>query len=346
MRNSVKVILIVASSLVGFGILCLCLSFALGGADSMFKSDSNPNIKTLTATFDEVESINVKDTSNTVRIIKSENDYVKVKYTESDDYNYYIKNDNGKLTVEYNVLSKWYENIFLFNINWSYVDTDVVIEVPDTTLQELNVKSTSGSIEAKEVNAVVTNLKSTSGSVEVGGKVGDLTASATSGSVKVSKDTEADFMCVSTTSGRLSFGGNVKGDVVADNTSGGIEIENLKCDNLDVENTSGRITGENLSVASIKAGNNSGGIKLDNAVCTGDMNLETTSGSITLDSVDAKNYDLRSTSGGIKAEILSPKLYNTKSNSGSERTPDLDPNADGILNAKTTSGSIKIELAD
>lgn len=307
MNKAIKILLIVASSLVGIGIICLCLSMAFGGVDTMFKSGFDSNIKTLTATFDEVEAIDVKDTSNSVRIVKSEKDYVTVKYTESDDYNYFIKNDDGKLTVEYNEIGKWYEKIVNFSVNFQ--NTDVVVEVPDgTALKELNVKSSSGSIEAKDVDSLVTTLKSTSGRVEVGGKVGDLTASATSGSVTVRENTEAEFMCLST--------------------------------------TSGSIRGEKLRVASIKAENKSGGIKLDNAICTGDMNLETTSGSINLSDADAKNYDLNSISGSIKAEILSPKLYNTKSTSGGEKTPELDPNADGILNAKSTSGSIKIELAD
>lgn len=343
MRKSIKIALIVASSLVGFGILCLCLSFALGGVDLMFKPSPKSDFKAMSATFDEVDIIDIDERSNNVRILKSDDNQVKVSYTVCEDYSYYIRQVDNKLYIEFNDNTKWYNRLFYFGFYW---DTDLVVEVPENTLEELNVKSTSGSIEAKEVDSLVTTLKSTSGSIKVGGSVGDLTANATSGSVMVCEGTEAELMYVGSTSGKLSVNGTVKGDVIADNTSGGIVLTNLKCENVNAKTTSGRIKGENLELTSVKADSVSGGVDFENVICTEDMTLEATSGSLNLEAVDAKNYDLQSTSGSIKAEILTPKLYNTKSNSGIEKTPDLDPSAEGVLNAKTTSGNIKIKLAD
>jgi len=343
MRKSLKVVLIIASSLVGFGILCMCLAVAFGGADMLFRNNVKSDVKIMSATFDEVDIINIKDVSNDVKILKSEDNQVKVTYGVSDKFSYYLKQIDGTLYVEYDDFMHWYDYIIPFG---RIIEPDLIVEVPEKTLNELSVKCTSGDIEAKSVNSLVTNLKTTSGDVEVGGNVGDLTATATSGGVKLNADIQADMAVVSTTSGKLELSGNVKGDVIADNTSGGIVLENLKCKNVDAKTSSGKIKGENLTLASIKADTISGGIVLDNAICTGDMTLEATSGSINLEAVDAENYDLHTTSGGIKAEIITPKLYNVKSTSGSERTPELDANAKGVLTAKTTSGNIKIELAD
>lgn len=343
MRKSIKVMLIVASSLVGIGILSLCLSVALGGANMIFKPKENSKVTVMSATFDEVDIINVKDVSNDVKIIKADNNQVKVTYGVSEEFSYYVKQIDGTLYVEYENFRHWYDYLVVFG---KLAEPDLIIEVPEKTLNELNVKCTSGDIEAKSVNSLLTNLKTNSGDVEVGGNVGDLTATATSGDVKLNPDITADAVFVSTTSGKLTLSGNVKGDVIADNTSGGIAIDGLKCEKLDAKTTSGKIKGKNLALASIKADTVSGGVNFENVICTEDMTLEATSGSITIESVDAANYDLHTTSGSIKAEILTPKLYNVKSTSGSEKTPELDTDAKGVLSAKTTSGSIKIELAD
>jgi len=343
MRKSIKVLLIIASSLVGFGILCMSLAFAFGGAGMFFKPHNNSKVTIMSATFDEVDVINVKEVSNDVKIIKSQDNQVKVTYGIGDDFSYYVKQVDDTLYVEYDDFRHWYDYLVVFG---SFNEPDLIIEVPEKTLNELNIKCTSGDIEAKSVDSLVTTLKTHSGFIEVGGNVGDLTATSTSGGVKLNSDTEAQYAVVSATSGKLTLSGNIKGDLIADNTSGGIDINELTCINADVRNTSGKIKGESLRAETLKADNVSGGIRLKDAVCTGDMTLEATSGSINLESVDAENYDLHTTSGSIKAEILTAKVYSIKSTSGSEKKPALDANAQGVLTAKTTSGNIKIEVTD
>ncbi len=323
MRKSIKILLFIASGLVGVGILFMCLSVALGGTDIIFKPKEKSKVTIMSATFDEVDGINIKDVSHDVQIIKSENDQVKVTYGVSENFNYDVKQIEGTLYVEYEDLRQWHDYLFNFNIN----NADLVVEVPEATLNELNIKTTSGDIE-------------------VGGSVGVLYASATSGDVKLNSDTDAESAQISTTSGKLTLSGNVKGEVKADNTSGGIILDNLNCSNADLKTTSGKIKGNNLRLTSLTADTVSGGISLTDTICTEDMDLETTSGSIELENVDAENYSLSTTSGSVKAEILNPKLYNVKSTSGSQKIPEFDENAQGVLSAKTTSGSIKIELAD
>lgn len=343
MRKSLKVVLIIASSLVGIGILCMCLAVAFGGTELFVKNYDKIDVKVMSATFDNVDIINVKDAANDVKILQSQNDQVKVTYGVSDEFSYYVKQIDDTLYVEYDDFRHWYDYLFMFG---KFNEPDLIIEVPEKTFSELNVKCTSGDIEAKSVNSLVTNLNSTSGDIEVGGDVGDLTATATSGDVKVNAGTNAEMAVISTTSGKLELSGNVKGDVIADNTSGGIVCDDLKCENLDAKTTSGKIKGENLTLKSLRADSISGGINMKNAICTDDMTLEATSGSINLDSVDAANYDLHTTSGSIHADILTAKIYNVKSTSGSVRVPDSAIGSNGTFNAKTTSGSIKVQVED
>lgn len=342
MRNYIKVMLIVASSLVGIGIICVCSAFFIGGVSVFTRPVEKAEIKTLTATFDEVDVINIKDVSNNVRILKSDDQKVKVTYGISEKFSYYVKELDGTLYVEFDDLRNWRDYIFF----GGFQDVDLVIELPEKTLSELNIKCTSGDIEAKSVDSLVTNIKTASGHIILGGNIGDSTVNTTSGYVEILKDTEAYMMALSTTSGKITISGTVKGDVIADNTSGSIIINDLDCKNLDLKSSSGRISGDNLKLLSLNAKKTSGTTEFSHTVCTEDMAIDAVSGSIKLKSVDAKNYDLHTTSGSIKAEILEPKNYNTKSTSGTVKTPEIDKSAEGVLYAKTTSGSIKIELAD
>lgn len=342
MRKSIRVILFAALGLVVTGMLFTGLAVATGGTEMLFNFKENSVSDYVSATFDEVDFVDIDNVSGNVEIVKSVTDQVKVTYAQSEDFEYKVICENKMLSVKFEDFRKWYNNIFFFG----YGDTGLVVELPEKTLKELNIKTTSGNIDAKDLNAAATNLKTTSGYIEVGGNVGTLNAHATSGRVEVLGSAKAEEMNIGCTSGRVSVSGDVKGDVIAQNTSGGMNIENLTCRNLDAKCSSGKLSGKNIKAESVKGDVVSGGINLEDAICTGDMNLESTSGRIVLKSVDAKNYDLSSTSGGIKAEILSPKIYDTDATSGSEKTPAFDADATGVLKAKTTSGSIKIELAD
>ncbi len=339
MRKSIKVTLFIASGLVGIGLLLMCLSVALGGLDMFFNSNK-VDVKRVTATFENVDTINVKDVSCDVKIIKSQDDKVKVTYGESEKFTYFVEQIDNTLFVELDDYRHWYDYIFAF----ANYDFDLVVEVPEKTLNELNVKCTSGDIEALSIKSLVTTLQTTSGDVEVGGNVGVLYASATSGDVKVNSDTKAESIDVNANSGKINLSADVENDVKVKNTSGRVTVNNLNCGNISLDLTSGRIEGKNINATSIKADTISGRISLTDAVCTGDMTIETTSGGIDLERVDAQNYDLQTTSGSIRAEILTPKFYNVKSKNGAY--PANNGTEQGMFNAKTTSGSIDVDVVE
>ena len=97
---------------------------------------------------------------------------------------------------------------------------------------------------------------------------------------------------------------------------------------IDVENTSGSINLVKVSAeGNISAHNSSGGIKLEDLKAGGDINLSNTSGSIK-GSILGKQSDYK-----IRSEVTSGSSNLSNSDTGSRE-----------LNAKVTSGSIKIEF--
>lgn len=322
MRKSVKVILIIASSLVGMGVLCLCMSLAFGGINLVYKPSGSLNYKVMTATFDEVEAIDINGVSNDVRIVKSENDEVKVTYAISDNFGYYLKQIDNKLIIEYDDYREWFEFFGVF----SFKDYDLLVEVPEKALENLSVNTISGDIEVKEIDALKTELESTSGDIEANVNAGELSAS--------------------TTSGEINLSGELDGELNASSTSGDISLNSVSAKDANISATSGDITLKNSTFESAEADTMSGDVEFDKVTCTGDINIDTTSGEIKLEFVDAENYTVNSTSGEINAEILKGKIYNVRTVSGRIDTPQNVSTSSGYFNAETVSGNIDIEIAD
>lgn len=337
MRKSAKVILIIASSLVGIGIVFLGLSMAFGGVNVVFKS---ADYKVMSATFDEVEVLNIDDVSNDVRVIKSENNEVKVTYANSENFGYSLKQVDNSLQIEYHDFRQWYEFFGVFSLR----DYELIVELPESTLEELYIKTVSGNIVAKDVLAKETTIKSTSGNIETGGAVGAFSANSTSGSIQLNSNTAAECVSVETVSGELRLSGDFGGDLNAFTTSGSINFSGCFATDAKLSTTSGDINAKALYLSSLEADTMSGDICLDDSTCANDMKLKTTSGDIELERVDAANYDLSSTSGEVDASILTAKIYNVKSTSGSINVPQSNNIDGGVLNAVTTSGDIEVKV--
>ncbi len=339
MRKSCKVLLIVAGVFIGIGAIFCAMGFAFGGGN--FMSDINRSYNQMSATFDEVEVIDVFAGSSNVVIKESATKDTKITYSVSEDFSFDVNKTGKKLSVEFKDYRKWFEFIRFIGAG----KCEVIIEVPDNTLDSLEVKTSSGSIEAKTLNSLVTKLTATSGSIEAGGTVGEMTISCSSGSIKVVEGTRGESLDAKGTSGSLWISGDFKKELKAKITSGRITLKDVSAEKTTLENTSGSINAENVKAATVDTASSSGSISFYDVISSGDMYVRSTSGSVKLDRVDAQNYELKSVSGSIRATILTPKIYDLRTTSGSTSAPFSDSDSKGLLTARATSGSIRIELA-
>lgn len=342
MRKSVKVILIIASSLVGIGILFLGLSIAFGGMNLIFKPSGSGSYTVLTATFDEVDVLEISDVSNDVRIVKSDSDEVKVTYGMSENFGYYLKQIDDTLIIEYDDFREWYEFIGIFSLR----NQDLVVELPEKALEKLTVKTVSGNIKATEILADETVLQSTSGNITAGGNAGELSASTVSGDIQLNTDTVAENVKISATSGELRLSGDFGGDLEVSTMSGDINLRDILAKAANISTTSGDIEAKALYLASAEVDSMSGDIEFNDVTCSDDMTVDTTSGDMELEFVDADNYFISSTSGEVDAKILTAKVYNVKSTSGSIEVPQTVMLDGGIFSAETTSGDIEVKVVN
>jgi hypothetical protein len=169
--------------------------------------------------------------------------------------------------------------------------------VPVATL--VNVKNSSGSVAVKGLEADGLNLEVSSGSLQIDNCRSNLSATSSSGKIKVEActgdktlrassgsitvlDSSGDIEAESS-SGRQSYE-KIEGSIATQSSSGGIAIRDT-AGRLDLKSNSGRLSGTGVTI-------------------TGDSSFETSSGSIEFDFTNSGSdftFELRSSSGTISA---------------------------------------------
>jgi hypothetical protein len=203
------------------------------------------------------------------------------------------------------------------------------IKITGPVALALQVRGTSGEISIQNLESKLTTLQLTSGNVTAAQIKGNLTLTATSGTLQA-KDIEGDVNA-RLTSGNTTLEG-IKGTVNYGSTSGNFTAKNIGS-LLDVQLTSGNAKLENvkeLGTMRITSGN----MTAVNAGLGPKTQFNGTSGNFTVQTpttLNAFNYELRATSGNIRV-----------GNTTKEKSLDINNNAATTVKGNITSGNITI----
>ena len=203
------------------------------------------------------------------------------------------------------------------------------IKITGPVALELEVRGTSGNISIQNLESKLTTLQLTSGNVTASQIKGNLTLTATSGTLQA-KDVEGDLNA-RLTSGNTTLEG-IKGTVNYGSTSGNFTAKNIGSQ-LDVQLTSGNAKLENVKeLGTMKI--TSGNMTALNAGLGSKTQFNGTSGNFTVQTpttLNAFNYELRATSGNIRV-----------GNTTKEKSLDINNNAATTVKGNITSGNITI----
>jgi hypothetical protein len=203
------------------------------------------------------------------------------------------------------------------------------IKITGPVALELQVNGSSGNITIQSLESKLTTLQLTSGNVTAAQIKGNLTLTATSGTLQA-KDIEGDVNA-RLTSGNTTLEG-IKGTVDYGSTSGNFTAKNIGS-LLDVQLTSGNAKLENvkeLGTMRITSGN----MTAINAGLGSKTQFNGTSGNFTVQTpsnLGDFNYALKSTSGSLRVGKTT-----------SEKSLDINNNAATTVRGNVTSGNITI----
>ena len=129
-------------------------------------------------------------------------------------------------------------------------------------------------------------------------------------------------------------------DVDAD--TGSVNMDGVDVDRLKINADTGRIAIANMTPETADLESATGSIRLTDVVCSGDMHVETDTGSIRLENADAANLYLESDTGSISGTIRTEKTFVAKSATGSVNVP--EGTSGGRCEAHTDTGSIRLSI--
>ncbi|MDG0811687.1 DUF4097 family beta strand repeat-containing protein [Cohnella rhizosphaerae] len=211
---------------------------------------------------------------------------------------------DGKLKLDLDAKNKWFSLNFDFS---SHKQTIVVALSGSGKLDEVTVRSDSGSVTVDGTQAQMVEIRSDSGSLRASNiEAGTVDLKSDSGSVKLSA-VQAEQLKVKTDSGSIQADG-VTADTTASSDSGSVRFAALK------------------GPAAIKT--DSGSVRLFKTD-TSSADVSTDSGSVRVEvpADFAGHYDLRSDSGSI-------------------RSPDSPGRTNDTIKVRTDSGSIRVQTVE
>ena len=319
MKKSTKISLIVASGLVGVGIIIFTAAmFVCGWNFSKLSTTSYvDNTYEINETFDKI-FIDTDMTDITFEL--SDNNTCSVICHEAENAKHSASVQNGALTVKTVDERKWYEHI---GIN---------LDMPKMTVYLPNNKYTSLFVETDVGNVFIPSDFSF-GELEIKGDtayvdcyssvLGAMNIRTDAGDIKITK-ASADNITLSTSTGNVTLTSlEVKNDMEIVTDTGIIGFSDVSCSKLGVTSDTGEV--------SFLSGCNAG-----------TLSLETDTGNILFEGFDAEEIVVKTDTGDVRGSFLTDKVFITKTDCGEVDVPESING--GMCKVTTDSGDIILSV--
>lgn len=357
--KGLKITLIAVLSVVVLG-LCVLLGYSLSKTDSGWFEIGGSDaglVQEKEFPMADIDKLDIRydKSSNDVTIYESDGSTVIVRefanFEVKDSELAEIKLSGSTLSVKgpkrtnnmINVNRYMYTEIWLpagyeGEISVKTVSGEISVDRGLSLQQKLKLSSTSGDITTKNVAAEQVMITSTSGEV----RTGELTAkeieiSTTSGDIRLDK--AAGRLLATSTSGEVTVSDG-SGERKVSTTSGDIRISGIDS-RFSVSSTSGEVTLEGQSGFGT-VGTTSGDTRLSVAQLTGDLDIDTSSGEVTLQLSRDESLQFKATtvSGTISTFFDDVLSFSKK---GDRAEGSIGNDSKNKVTVTTTSGDIRVQ---
>lgn len=215
------------------GLLIFFIGYVLTGFNINKLNNTRYTKKTIELN-NNINSININEKENNVKVISSSDDKIHLTYYKSDYDIYNIKNKDNIFSLKSSYKkfkkNKWYENINV-NINFHSINTTTIIEIPGSYKGNLNIK-TDGKLNVDNIASAKITLKN---------KYEDI-------SVNNIKATELSIKSIDTSMKITNI--NVSNNMNVSNSNGDVSLSNIKSNNINVINKYAKIDLKNTTINS------------------------------------------------------------------------------------------------
>ena len=269
MNKGVTIVLIILLSIVTICLTGLFILLMKGNFNFNFKGFFNIGYSEKlvdSKEFDTIEDIEVNSDIADVIIEQGQEGKILVELYSEDSDNYYIKNENDKISVSLKAKKK--------NVNFLRKQDRVVIKLPKDYDQKVKIKTNVGDTKADAFDNIKFDIEATTGDIKLD-SADTLDFKITTGDVKLDK---VNYISGSSTTGDIKIG--EAEEFSAGTTTGDIEIEKV--------------------TKRIYAKTSTGDVKAKTITLSEDSTIKTGTGDVKIDRLEGAYIEAHTNTGDIR----------------------------------------------
>ena len=317
--------LIAAAAFIVVGTLLLVFAFGMSRPYDSALDAVKYEARTVTVS-EDFRSITIRTHTEDISFLPSNDGTCKVVFYEPENAEFSAAVSDRTLTVTSGTDDgKWYEHFSLFS---SAAQRRITVYLPAKDYAKLSVQGSTGDIR------IPTGFSFES--IEIGVSTGDVDcAAACSGTVSVK-----------TSTGDISLSQLSAAQIDLSASTGAVKLDSVSCTgSLGISVSTGKTALTNVACGSFSSEGSTGDVSLTNVTADKSLSVTRSTGDIRLHRCDAASLALHTTTGSVNGSLLSPKTFSARTSTGHVSIPE-NFGADGKCEVTTTTGDIKIEIAE
>lgn len=310
-----KAVIIIASILLGAGLLIFIGGLFMGGSLKPMKSETKTQ-----PVGESFTSIHIDTHEADVILAPSSDGTCSVEFAEAKKIKYTVSVKDDTLCIETLDERTWVDRLFPIGHH------SVIVHLPEASYQTLSVKCRTGELEiAKDFIFDSIDIKNSTGNIKCAASAnGRIRIEASTADIELENVKAEELWLTVSTGGITVNGAEIQKGVLLTVSTGRLEIDGLSCESLTSTGSTGRVTLRNLDV--------------EHALW-----IERSTGDVNFENVDAETITVHTDTGDVTGTLRSAFYFVTETNTGKVRVPDT--HSGGRCEIKTSTGDILIEIA-
>ena len=318
MKSAKKIILIIATALVGVGIVIGIVGFGLMGGDIM-ALNMTERITNSYEVDNSFSNVAIESITADIHILPSEDGMCRVDCKETDKLYHTVTVENDTLNIIKRDTRKWYHHIGIF---WGKME--VTVYLPKESYTSLTLNGDTGNVKVSESMSFTT--------VEITTHTGDVDIP--------SKVTES--LAVSTDTGKININNARVDSLKATASTGKVTVVNSEANSLTIKTSTGKVYLKDVKCRNIHAETSTGDVAAENVIADVDAVIRCSTGDVKLVGFEAQLIDIKTDTGDVYGELLSDKIFTAKTDTGKVNVPRSE--AGGRCDVETDTGNIEFKI--
>ena len=222
---------------------------------------------------------------------------------------------------------------------------DVTVEA--ITCASLEVKISTGATTLKRVSVSGNiNMECSTGDTELSDvSCNNLTSVGDTGDIKITGLTATENISVERSTGDVSVHKiDAAANLLLKTSTGKIDISSANCADLRVNVTTGKSYLSNINCSNFNSTGDTGDLDMTDLIASGKIGIERSTGDVSFNRCDASELEVETSTGSVTGALITEKVFIVKTSSGRIDVPETITG--GKCKITTSTGNIKIEIAE